>query len=299
MHQIIGVDFDNTLVSYDDLLERLASERGLVPADTAPGKKTIRDSIRQLPEGETEWQKLQGVVYGPRMNEAQLIGGVPEFFQACRQHGVRSVIVSHKTEYAGYDDTRTNLRQSALSWMEAHRFFESDGLGLRREDVHFAGTRAEKIAAIKQIGCTLFIDDLEETYLEPTFPSNVEKLLFAPRGHAPLPGVRVCRTWREIMDYVFHSDAFSRLLGQPVTDLEWVGGGGNSRIYKLPGPRAGQGLLRPTPVEDGARRVAVSLATRRALHSPTGRGGSSLHVGSVRIHRWGEAGCQRRDGRGH
>lgn len=258
MHQIIGVDFDNTLVSYDDLLERLARERGLVPADTAPGKKTIRDSIRQLPEGEIEWQKLQGVVYGPRMDEAQLIGGVPDFFQACRQHGVRSVIVSHKTEYAGYDDTRTNLRQSALAWMEAHRFFESDGLGLRREDVHFAGTRAEKIAAIKQIGCTLFIDDLEETYLEPTFPSDVEKLLFAPRGHAPLPGVRVCHTWREILDYVFHADAFRRLLGQPVMDLEWIGGGGNSRIYKLPGPRAGK-------VYFGPRRLETEFAALQFL----------------------------------
>jgi hypothetical protein len=258
MHQIIGVDFDNTLVSYDDLLERLARERGLVPADTAPGKKTIRDSIRQRPDGEIEWQKLQGIVYGPRMNEAQLIGGAPEFFQACRQHGVRSVIVSHKTEYAGYDDTRTNLRQSALAWMETHRFFESDGLGLRREDVHFASTRAEKIAAIKQIGCTLFIDDLEETYLEPTFPSDVEKLLFAARGHAPVSGVRVCRTWREILDYVFHSDAFCRLLGQPVTDLEWIGGGGNSRIYKLPGPRAGK-------VYFGQRRLETEFAALQFL----------------------------------
>ena len=240
MHHIVGVDFDNTLASYDDLLERLVRERGLIPGNSAPGKKTIRDRIRQLPEGEVEWQKLQGILYGPRMNEAQLMAGVTEFFQACRQHGVRCVIVSHKTEYAGYDDTHTNLRQAALAWMETHRFFESDGLGLRREDVYFAATRAEKLATIKQLGCSLFVDDLEETYREPVFPSGVEKLLFAPRGHRPVHGVRVYSTWREILDYVFHSGAFSRLLGQPVTDLEWIGGGGNSRIYKLPGPCAGK-----------------------------------------------------------
>jgi hypothetical protein len=258
MHQIIGVDFDNTLVSYDDLLERLARECGLVSVDTTPGKKTIRDSIRQLPDGEIEWQKLQGIVYGPRMSEAQLIGGVPEFFQASRQRGVRVVVVSHKTEYAGYDDTRTNLRQSALAWMETHRFFDSDGLGLRREDIYFAGTRAEKIATIKRLGCTLFIDDLEETYLEPTFPPNVEKLLFAPHGHAPLPDVHGFRTWREILDHVFHSGAFSRLLGQPVTHLEWIGGGGNSRIYKLPGPHAGK-------VYFGQRRLETEFAALRFL----------------------------------
>jgi len=258
MDQIIGVDFDNTLVSYDDLLECLARERGLVPADATPGKKTIRDNIRRLPDGEIEWQRLQGIVYGPRMNEAQLIGGVAEFFQACRQHGVRSVIISHKTEYAGYDDTRTNLRQAALTWMEAHRFFESDGLGLRREDVHFAGTRAEKIATIKRLGCTVFVDDLEETYLEPAFPPDVEKLLFAPLGHAPSPGVHVFCTWREILDYVFHSGGFSRLLGQPVPNLEWIGGGGNSRIYRLPGGRAGK-------VYFGLRRLETEFAALQFL----------------------------------
>jgi hypothetical protein len=192
------------------------------------------------------------------MNEAQLIGGVAEFFQACRQHGVRSVIVSHKTEYAGYDETHTNLRQAALAWMETQRFFESDGLGLRREDIYFAGTRAEKLATIKRLGCTLFVDDLEETYLESAFPSGVEKLLFAPRGHAPSPGVHVFRNWREILDYVFHAGAFSQLLGQPVTDLEWIGGGGNSRIYKLPGGRAGK-------VYFGARRLETEFAALQFL----------------------------------
>jgi phosphoglycolate phosphatase-like HAD superfamily hydrolase len=115
---VIGVDFDNTLVSYDDLLERLARERGFVSGDSARGKKSIRDQIRQLPNGDIEWQKLQGIMYGPRLNEARIMDGVPEFLNACRQRHVSVSIVSHKTEYAGYDDTRTNLRQAALAWME-------------------------------------------------------------------------------------------------------------------------------------------------------------------------------------
>jgi hypothetical protein len=200
---VIGVDFDNTLVSYDDLLERLALERGVVSADNARSKKSIRDQIRQLPNGDIEWQKLQGIMYGPRLNEARIMDGVPEFLNVCRQHHVSVAIVSHKTEYAGYDDTRTNLRQAALAWMERHQFFAAAGLGLRREDVYFAGTRAEKLATIQRLGCTWFIDDLEETFLEPAFPSAPRKILFAPHGgHTPLPGVYVCRTWREILECV-------------------------------------------------------------------------------------------------
>ncbi|HUI07363.1 MAG TPA: phosphotransferase [Verrucomicrobiae bacterium] len=239
---VIGVDFDNTIVSYDDLLRQLAQERGLIDTRSLTGKKSIRDRIRRLPDGEIEWQKLQALLYGSRMSEAQLIAGVPEFFRACRQRHVHAVIVSHKTERSGYDDTHANLREAALSWMKAHGFFDPDGLGLRPEDVHFASTRAEKIEAIKRLGCTVFVDDLEETYLEPSFPPEIEKVLFAPHGHPPLPGVHVCRSWSDIREHVFHetADAFSRLLGQPVPTLEWIGGGGNSRIYKLPGPHAGK-----------------------------------------------------------
>jgi thiamine kinase-like enzyme len=235
---IIGVDFDNTLVSYDELFERLARERGLADAT---GKKAIRDQVRQS-AGDIEWQKLQGIAYGPRMGEARLIAGVPEFFRLCRQRGVRAVIISHKTEYAGYDETRTNLREAALRWLKANGFFDPDGLGFRPEDVHFASTRAEKIDLIQRLGCTVFVDDLEETYLEPSFPAEIEKILFDPQGGPSLPDVQVCRTWDEIREHVFHDTAneFSRLLGREVPTLEWIGGGGNSRIYKLPGPHAGK-----------------------------------------------------------
>jgi hypothetical protein len=227
---VIGVDFDNTLVSYDELFERLARERGLA---AAVGKRAIRDQIQQLPDGDIEWQKLQGVAYGPRMGEAKLIEGVPEFFAACRQRGLPVHIISHKTEYAGYDDTKTNLRQATLAWLKIH------GLPVAT----FGSTRAEKIATIKRAGCTIFVDDLEETFLEPDFPASVTKILFAPHGHAPVPGVRICRTWREILEYVL----FSRLVN--VETMDWVGGGGNSRIYRLSAHHAGKSYFQPKRLE--------------------------------------------------
>ena len=225
---VLGVDFDNTLVSYDELFASLARERGLA---TATGKKAIRDQIRELPNGEIEWQKLQGIAYGPRLAEARLIEGVPEFFAACRQREIPIHIISHKTEFAGYDDTRTNLRQAALAWLKAQDL----------PTAQFGSTRAEKIAAIRKLGCTTFVDDLEETFLEPEFPAHVEKILFAPHGHAPRPGVQICRSWQEILERVL----FTRLLGRSVGAMEWIGGGGNSRIYKLAGGWAGKSYFQP------------------------------------------------------
>ncbi len=100
MEYIIGIDFDNTLVNYDRLIHSIALERGLIPADTAKNKKTIRDAIRRFPAGEIEWQRLQAVLYGPGMKEARLARGVKPFFELAGRCGARVYIISHKTEFA-------------------------------------------------------------------------------------------------------------------------------------------------------------------------------------------------------
>ena len=111
----IGVDLDNTVVSYDAIFFRLALMHGFISQDCPPDKKTIRDRIRFLPDGELKWQHLQGEAYGPRMAEAVPNAGVEDFFSHCRERGIVTYVVSHKTEFANYDPTRTNLRQAALT----------------------------------------------------------------------------------------------------------------------------------------------------------------------------------------
>lgn len=203
-NRIIGVDFDNTLISYDELLYSVGVQKGLISSTTEKNKKCIRDQIRQLPNGEIEWQKLQAFAYGPRIGEARLIDGVWGFFKLCQQNRIRVYIISHKTEFANYDGPHTNLRKAALDWMKANQFFQEEGLGLSLDSVFFGMIRQEKIDRIKTLGCTHFIDDLEETFLEESFPSDIEKILFAPYPQPPLlPGIRVLRSWQEISDYFF------------------------------------------------------------------------------------------------
>jgi hypothetical protein len=203
MTPVIGIDFDNTLVSYDELMYRAAVERGLIGAGAGIGKRAVRDRIRLGPDGEIEWQRLQALVYGPLMPQAQLIGGAAEFIRTCRGRGFDVYVVSHKTEFAGYDETGTNLRDAALSWMAAQRFFESDGLGFTRAQVFFESTREAKIERICRLRCTHFIDDLEEVLLERGFPPDVQKLLYSPAGAAASREVRVMPSWAAIHDYFF------------------------------------------------------------------------------------------------
>lgn len=204
--RIIGIDLDNTIVSYDTLFYTIALEQRLIDTTVNPGKKQIRDLIRLLPDGEIRWQQLQSVVYGPRIAEAVLIDGVSDFIQRCHAEHCPVYIVSHKTEYANLGELRVNLRQAALHWMEQNCFFVPDGLGLSRSQVLFGATRQEKIDLIKRLGCTHFIDDLKEVFQERDFPSAVTKILYTPQDidMILLDGVKILGSWQQITEYIFH-----------------------------------------------------------------------------------------------
>jgi len=204
MTGICGIDFDNTIVSYDGVLSKIARERGLLRADGIHSKKEIRDKIRQLPGGEMEWRKCQAQFYGPRMSEAKLAEGVAQFFQLSRQHHLRLYIISHKKEFSDYDPSVTNLRKTAKEWMSANGFFDPDGFGLTPDDVYFDDTRRGKIDRIRTLGCTHFIDDLEEVFLEESFPSNVVRILYEPGRSSKVPAdITLMTSWQDICGYFF------------------------------------------------------------------------------------------------
>lgn len=201
----IGLDFDNTIISYDAVFLAAARKRGLVDADFNGGKQAIRDTIRLLPDGELSWQRLQGQVYGKGLAQAEMVEGVDAFLRRCRKNKVPVVIISHKTEFGHHDPDRINLRDAARAWMAEHGFFQAAGYGIERDAVYFEDTRQDKIARIAQIGCTHFIDDLEEVLSDPAFPAGVERILFSDVAPASAPCI-VCTTWRHIEEQVFRAD---------------------------------------------------------------------------------------------
>ena len=201
---VIGVDFDNTIVFYDDLFHDEALGKGLISPHTPKDKISVQKSVRGLKNGEIKWQELQAAVYGPRQKYAELAPGVIDFFRLCHQRGISTYIVSHKTRFARRDETGTDLHETALDFMEAHGFFGDNGLGISTDRIFFEPTREKKIARIKKIGCTLFIDDLAETFLENSFPEKVEKILYIPQSEKDwMDHIRVCRTWKEIRRHLF------------------------------------------------------------------------------------------------
>jgi hypothetical protein len=199
---VVGIDFDNTIVCYDDLFHRVAVARGLVPADVVARKQDVRDWLRRDGK-EREWTELQGHVYGPGMAEAEPFPGVIGFFTRARSEGLPVYIISHKTRVPAVGPAH-DLHQSARDWLAAQGFFDPSRVGLSLGHVHFATTRQEKIRLIGETGCTHFVDDLEETFLEKTFPPSVVQILFGhARRPAGLPAVTLARDWSHVSQYVF------------------------------------------------------------------------------------------------
>ena len=203
-HMRIGIDFDNTLARYDRVIRHIACEEGWVNCHNKSSKQTIRNAIRELPDGEQKWMQLQAEIYGPRIGEAVMFDGVSHFMAACTLHGVDVSIISHKTQFAAADPDGTDLRQAALGWMEQQDFFSSSGFGLALESVHFAKSRSEECQLITSLKCHLFIDDLPELFSDPEFPSNVDAILLDPNSAQAMENdVLVCSSWSEIKEVVF------------------------------------------------------------------------------------------------
>ena len=200
----IGLDFDNTIISYDRVFCDLARERGMVPPDCGSSKTAVRDWLRRAGR-EDEWTALQGEVYGPRIGLAEPFPGVARFLARCAAAGVPVCVVSHKTRHP-YRGPQHDLHAAALGWLEGRGFLAPGG-GLARGDVYLEPTKAAKLARIGALGCTHFVDDLPEFLAEPEFPQAV-RILFDPHGeHAGAGDVLRAGSWDQVGDLLLGPEA--------------------------------------------------------------------------------------------
>ncbi len=201
MSQLIGVDFDNTIVCYDQVFHQVALEQRLIPAEIPISKGAVRDYLRQHGR-EDNWTELQGCVYGTHMQDASPFPDVLECLSRLVKHGTIVCIISHKTRYP-YLGAKHDLHQAAQQWLEQRGVFDPARIGLCPDQVFFESTKQGKLDRIAQTGCTHFIDDLPEFLAEPSFPTGVERILFDPNGnHAAGHHFRRCTSWMEIEEII-------------------------------------------------------------------------------------------------
>ena len=200
----IGLDFDNTIVCYDDAIGLLAERSVWLPKELAKTKVDIRNYLRKTGR-EHEWTAFQGEIYGPGIRFARPYDGAIETLTELQQRGHSLIIISHRTRrpHAGpsYD-----LHDAASKWisdnLERFDLFMDKG---NFSKVNFLETRLEKLKRIRDLKCDLFVDDLPEVLEAKEFPRRTRRILFDP--HKKVAGRResyysVISSWVELLELV-------------------------------------------------------------------------------------------------
>jgi hypothetical protein len=196
----IGIDLDNTIISYDTLFHRVAMEQGVVPSDLPRTKLSVRDHLRAVGQ-EPVWTAMQSEVYGARLLEAEPFPGVVDFFAWARERDDLTLcICSHKTRHP-YIGPPYDLHEAARRWITHH--LVSDGAALIDDShVFFELTKEEKVARIAACDCDYFIDDLPEILTAPGFPRNTAPILFDPLGETGFSAGLIMARWRTIKEFM-------------------------------------------------------------------------------------------------
>jgi FMN phosphatase YigB (HAD superfamily) len=172
----LGLDFDNTLISYDQLFYRVALDKGLISPDVPKQKNAVRDFMRERGI-EEEWTRMQGEVYGSRILEAAPYPDMLVTLTKLANKHIPMCIVSHKTKVP-YLGEPWDLHEAARGWLQKNSFHDANGLAWPQNQIFFELTKQEKIKRIIELGCTHYVDDLPE--ILDMLPAHIEKILFAP-----------------------------------------------------------------------------------------------------------------------
>jgi hypothetical protein len=197
----IGVDFDNTIVCYDEAVAILADKLFKLDPKVARTKIGLRNYFREK-NAEYKWTEFQGELYGPGMIYARPYEGSVEALQKLKEDGHDLVLISHRSRkpYAGRShDLHGAARLWVCNWLQNKGLFGDIG---GSECVHFLETQKQKLEMITHQRCDAFIDDLPEVLFNNGFPAESRKYLFDPTGNSRCHNIRyevtVISKWIEI-----------------------------------------------------------------------------------------------------
>jgi hypothetical protein len=194
---IIGLDLDNTIINYGDLFYNVALEKKWIPIACQKDKIRVREYLQAKGRNDL-WIELQGLIYGPYLKEAEPYSGVTDFLLECRSLSIPVWIVSHKTRFPAIG-LQYDLHASASEWLFANGLITDEAGGIRKNRVIFCESRSDKIAAIKRLRLTHFVDDLPEVFLDADFPKEIKKYLYTPDGaQRQPPYCESVSSWQEL-----------------------------------------------------------------------------------------------------
>ena len=193
--KILGLDLDNTIVSYEPIFRMVAEERRIPIPHEVSVKNALRDHYYRLGQPD-EFTGIQGFCYGRGMVEAEPHSSFLASLERILASGWKVWVVSHRTRRPIFGE-EADLHAAALNWLRR--------IGLlvpgpyRIAGIFLEETRLAKITRIRSLGCSVFVDDLLEVLQDQWFPRACRPLWFFP-GHPPSKecGIDLLSHWSDL-----------------------------------------------------------------------------------------------------
>ena len=198
MKKTIGIDFDNTIINYNQVFYEVALKKKIIKAYIQKNKDSVKKYLLKNDKYD-DWVKLQGEVYSKYIKYARPFLGSIETITLMLEKKFEIFIISHKTKYP-YSGQKINLQKPALRWIKKNVCNYS---GLSSKNVIFCETKDLKIQNIKKVKCIAFIDDLEQIFKNRSFPKRCMKILLTKRKKiSNANGIHLAKNWKEIKELV-------------------------------------------------------------------------------------------------
>lgn len=172
----IGIDFDNTLISYDEIFYKYALSKGLIKDNIPKTKVGLRNYLVKNNQEEI-FTNLQAEVYGPQILNANIFEGVLETLNYLSKSN-SLIIISHKTIFP-YLGPKYKLREYADKWLKKYNLHTSCK-NSPISNIFYEDSFSNKTSRILELKCDLFIDDLPKVL--QSLPKNINKFLFNPNN---------------------------------------------------------------------------------------------------------------------
>ena len=191
----IGFDFDNTIISYDEIFYKIALEKKLIPRNLEKNKSSVKEYLHKYNKY-NEFTELQGLVYGKEIMRANPSKGLLKLLEEIKSiKTCKLFIVSHKTQYP-YIGEKIDLRKAASKWIgnylrnEKSRYF-------KEKNIYYESTIESKIKRINKLKCDVFFDDLPN--IIKLLPEKMGRILYDPNKNNNEDNMEKISDWSDLL----------------------------------------------------------------------------------------------------
>ena len=188
----LGIDLDNTIVNYEKIFNEIGKK--YCDEKSLTNKEALSNHLRST-NREKQWTKIQGEVYGPRMQEAEIALGFKEALLSCKNKIEEVVIISHRTYYPSAGG-KYDLHQVAHNWIRTNITSNKEFSELKISII-FEVTLDNKINSIINEEVNIFIDDHLGVLTNERFPKGVYRIHYSGNKLA-LDPIITMKCWSEL-----------------------------------------------------------------------------------------------------